>query len=175
MNVLPRNLEIPDSFRFAPFFVNQKRIEKCSVSKPHTFQTPFLYDMLYHHNVLLSFPWPWEQEENYFHIYWKKNRDALCSCFHQRKYEQARAPMIRSIAALIDQLFWTNGCPVQSLDEVDLYENISTLSAVPLNCKERLNYLLHQPSRYLSFVQLDELEREFTKKRAAYLQKRKRV
>ncbi|GAY76050.1 hypothetical protein NBRC111894_1604 [Sporolactobacillus inulinus] len=43
-----------------------------------------------------------------------------------------------------------------------------------MNIDERLGYLLRQPARYLAFIQLDELEQEFTKKRAASMRRLKK-
>jgi hypothetical protein len=146
-------------------------IEHVSISEKVSFQTPFLYDLMYHNDPQLLELWPWQKNENYFHNYWVEQKEVLRELFHRREQKKAKKPMILSVSAFIDQLFWTAGAPVDALDHEAVLQKMQTIPSVPLNIEERLGFLLRQPDRYQSFIQLDELEQEFTKKRSAYLRR----
>ncbi|MCQ2009158.1 hypothetical protein NOM01_04010 [Sporolactobacillus sp. STSJ-5] len=166
-----QKLEIPESFRVSPFYKNQQLIESAFIEEEVTFQIPFLYDLCYYANPQILPVWPWNKEENYFHEYWMKQRESIRELFHIREQKKAKDPMLLSISAFIDQLFWSIGHSVNTLNSQQLFLGIQLLPFAPLNIEERLSYLLSQPDRYLSFVQLDELEQEFTKKRSSYLRR----
>ncbi len=168
-------LELPQTFQVFPFYEKQQVIDGV-LSEKEVYQIPFLYDLLY---INVNAPnqlekWPWQEEDNFFHAYWKERSEALRVLFRQRDQALVRKPMIRCIAAFIDQLCWSAGAPVSSLVHDDLIQQIKAAPYAPLNIDERLGYLLRQPARYLAFIQLDELEQEFTKKRAASMRRLKK-
>ncbi|MET1249727.1 YpoC family protein [Sporolactobacillus sp. STCC-11] len=171
METLYLNLNIPNSFRVAPFYKDQRMVEHVSVPEQISFNTPFLYDLMYHHDPQLLERWPWQKSENYFHDYWVEQKESLCELFHRREQKKARKPMILSVSAFIDQLYWAAGAPVNSLEHETVIQKMQTIPSVPLNIEERLRFLLLHPDRYQSFIQLDEMEQEFTKKRSAYLRR----
>ncbi|MCO7125768.1 hypothetical protein NIE88_08290 [Sporolactobacillus shoreicorticis] len=169
-----QKLEIPESFRQAPFYKDRQVIEAALISEEAVFQLPFLYDLCYHANPhTLSF-WPWSKKENYFHEYWMKQRESIRELFHKREQKKAEFPMLLSVSVFIDQLFWSTGRPVDSLTDQRLLQGIQLLPFAPLNIEERLVYLLRQPDRFLSYIQLDELEQEFTKRHSAYQKRRQK-
>lgn len=146
-------------------------IEHVSIPEQVSFQTPFLYDLMFHTDPQLLKLWPWQKNENYFHNYWIEQKEVLRELFHRREQKKVKKPMILSISAFIDQLSWSAGVPVNSLEHETVLQKMQTFPSVPLNIEERLRFLLLQPDRYQSFIQLDELEQEFTKKRSAYLRR----
>ncbi|GEB76086.1 YpoC family protein [Sporolactobacillus inulinus] len=166
-------LELPQSFQIFPFYEKQQVIDGM-LSEKAVYQIPFLYDLLYINRPNQLEKWPWQEACNFFHAYWKERSETLRVLFRQRDQALVRKPMVRCIAAFIDQLCWSAGAPVSSLVHDDLIQQIKDAPCAPLNIEERLGYLLRQPARYLAFIQLDELEQEFTKKRAANMRRLKK-
>jgi hypothetical protein len=146
-------------------------IQQVSIPEQVSFQTPFLYDLMYHNDSQFLDLWPWQRNENYFHTYWVEQKEVLRELFHRREQKKAKKPMILSVSAFIDQLYWTSEFPVDSLEHETVLRQMQLNPYAPLNIEERLGFLLRQPDRYQSFIQLDELEQEFTKKRSAYLRR----
>ncbi|EST10569.1 YpoC family protein [Sporolactobacillus laevolacticus] len=159
-------LEIPSCFHVAPFYVDNQVLELSSIPDHIAFHTPFFYDLLYLEKPDYQIIWPWIQEDNFFHTFWTSHKDQIRDLFHKRNQEQARGPMIQSVAAFIDQMYWSSGKPVSTLNYKKQIQDMKEMRYAPLNCDERLSYVLNQPDRYLSFIQLDELEQELTKKLA---------
>ncbi|MCO7176176.1 YpoC family protein [Sporolactobacillus kofuensis] len=167
------SIELTDSFHVKPFYQNCRLLDVKAMPSHFSFEYPFFYDMLYCQQKDAYSLWPWQTRENYFHIFWEQKKEELRTSFHDRNLKAVRQPMLQSIAAFIDQMYWSAGKPVRSLVHDVILTDLSTLPFAPLNSKERVNYLLKQPDRYLSFIQLDELEQELVKKLAIYRRKQK--
>ncbi|TGA97039.1 hypothetical protein E4665_13445 [Sporolactobacillus shoreae] len=164
-------IQVPESFCFPPFYGEEASLIKQGPSSEVT-QYPFYYDIMYHIDPSSCAPWPWETETDYLRASWEKRRPAIRDTFHRRSANEARTPMILSLAEFIDQMFWVSGQPVRSLSPDQLITGLQSFAYAPLNLKERLGYIIDQPDRYLSFIQLNELQDELKKKLSVYRKQR---
>ncbi|MFX3617084.1 MAG: YpoC family protein [Sporolactobacillus sp.] len=158
-------VRLPETFRFAPFYAKPTVISP-EPADHGLFSAPFITDLIYWNDQTSASEWPWQRNENWFHLYWQKEKPGLSEAFHRRDLQTAGQPMLRAVAGLIDQLVWSSGQPVATLEPNQMIQGLIQFSYAPLNLEERLRYIMNQPNRYLAFIQLDQLEEELTKKLA---------
>ncbi|MFC0470245.1 YpoC family protein [Halalkalibacter kiskunsagensis] len=153
------NIKIPKEFQVTPFY------EKSTIELPQSVTSfkgicqalPFYYDIT--GNVR-----PWEQKHEFLPMlfqWWSEEEGELAKCYEQRNPQAAKEMMRTMIAVFIDSLFWLNERPVNGVD--NFHHQVSGLTYKPVNCSERLNYLLLEPNRYHTFVQLKALFSELRK------------
>jgi hypothetical protein len=173
-----------------------KRLSKLNV--PVSFQSPLFYkdyleclsiDLSDQANLLLRVPFvfdianqqginaykPWENREDSIKILlleWEQNKGELSEWFKARNREKARPVLIESSAHFLMVLFWVNRRPVESLKDFGSY--VGSLEIKPVNCVERLSYILNSPDHYHSFIQLAQLFEELTKQfqKALYMERK---
>lgn len=174
--------QVPESFRYAPFYVNDTSFT-CNDHyvdlEQKVKEEPFYFDMLYLLKKKLT-GLPWEQEEISVPIIfkqWKELKPQLQEGFTQRKSSmQNESALIHALSLFIVCLFWTNETYVKGLHVEDMM--ISDLILRPVNCEERLSFVINKPTQYHSFVQLqqlfDELEKIYHKGQAIKQMKREK-
>jgi hypothetical protein len=173
--------QVPESFRYAPFY-SMDAIFICDddyVDLEKKLKTePFYFDILYLVGEKLT-EVPWEYIERSIPAVfkqWKELKPQLQEKFTQRKSsKQNEAAFIHALSLFIIGLFWTNETHVKGLYVRNMM--ISSLIQKPVNCEERLLFVIDKPTQYHSFVQLqqlfDELEKIYHRGRAIKQMKRK--
>ncbi|MGM0873956.1 MAG: YpoC family protein [Bacillota bacterium] len=159
--------QVPESFLYSPFYA------KGTMFKRHNHdldfedivrKEPFYFDMLYLLNVELT-EVPWENSERsvpFVIEQWKELKSQLYGGFTQRKTnKQNESALIYSLSLFIICLFWTNEAPVKSLHVKDMI--LFDLKRKPVNCEERLLFVINKPTQYHSFIQLQQLFEELEK------------
>ncbi|WP_332693219.1 YpoC family protein [Halalkalibacter lacteus] len=150
---------VPKAFRVFPFY------EESTIEFPSTLATfkdicqevPFYYDIT--GNIR-----PWEQKHDFLPImfqWWCEEEMQLAKYYKQRNPLAAKEMMRTMLAVFIDSLFWLNDRKVDGID--DLQHSVNSLIHKPVNSVERLHYLLSEPNRYHTFVQLKALFSELRK------------
>jgi hypothetical protein len=169
----PKNkiLPVPGSFCVLPFYRSGSSIQVIDSLAPMN-EVPFFKDILYAAQPDALTDWPWTQPENSLKQRWEERSPGLRDAFHRRDKTQVRTPMICALAEFIERMFWGEGRPVTDLSQEYLSAQMSRMTFSPLNLNERLSYIASQPDRYLSFIQLDKLQEELTKKMAVFKSKR---
>jgi hypothetical protein len=163
--------QVPESFLVTPFFTKKTTFKKVDIVDFEDIirKEPFYFDMLHFaSNQLFNDP-PWENSEVTVKVvieHWKMLKPEIQLSYAKRKTNlQVESISIQSISLFLLALFWTNNSPIKSLNVKDMM--ISELNQKPVNCEERLLFILNKPSGYHSFIQLqqlfDELEKNFYK------------
>ncbi|MFT8362570.1 MAG: YpoC family protein [Sporolactobacillus sp.] len=163
---------IPEAFRYPPFYRKGETEVKLGSADRSYFSAAFISDILYLQQPNLAMSWPWQEKTNFFHLFWQNNRENIRQLFRKRQRGAVREPMLRAIAGLIDQIYWCSGLPVSTSKPDSLLTKMTPIFCAPLNCEERVAYLLQCPDRYQAFIQLNELEEELNKKIMLALSKR---
>lgn len=157
---------IPETFLFQPFFNRLTFTAQHSDTDIKTIirNEPFYFDMLYHLDIeLIQVPWlhtnltiPIILEQ------WKEVKPIIIEGYSQRKggrdYE---AVQVHCLALFILCLFWINNKSVKSLTVKNML--LSELKIKPINCEERLSFIMSNPLKYHSFVQVTQLFEELEK------------
>lgn len=106
---------------------------------------------------------------------WFLEKEKIAHLFRIRDKKAALVPMSEQIASFLNLLFLINNIRVPK-SEISM-EHIEKLELKPINCKERLAFLMESPAHYHSFIQLSELYEELEKlyrKKIAIDQKKSR-
>lgn len=146
------NIPIPDSFRYAPFYQTKTVFVDMTVRSFPTIlrHIPFYYEL----TGELS---PWQQKHlsvpSLFDL-WKDEEQKLAVHYRNRNPQAAKGLMIAMIAVYLNTLFWSHDRPVPSLNIATMLEE---LEFKPINCEERLFFLLAAPEKYPTYVQLKAL------------------
>lgn len=158
-------ISLPESFRYPPFFSHNQMSVKADLHLPfeEAFEKlPFIYDILMHNGSAKEKPW---QNSSVFVPLlleaWRKKEERLTACFRERTGKGKEEAMISSISFFIVFLFWANELPVESLN--NKLKWLERLRVKPVNCMERLNYILENPLQFHSFIQVQQLFHELTK------------
>ncbi|MDT8859969.1 hypothetical protein N0O92_06965 [Alkalihalobacillus sp. MEB130] len=155
-------IDIPIRFQIPPFY-NQSfvHLEQSVTSCKEILQAvPFYYD-------ITMDQCPWEDKHSILpqlFEWWKKEQEILECFYKQRQSSEAKEIMVVMIAVFIDALFWLNGRQVRRID--CLGDDVKSLLYKPVNCEERLEFILNAPIKYPSFVQLKSMYQELNKKYA---------
>lgn len=118
---------------------------------------------------------PWNENEKFCPALlenWKATEIEIALAFENRDRNKALKPMKEMILHFIAFLFWSNKKSVPSL--INVTDELTELSILPVNAKERVNYLLTTPNHHHSFIQLRQLYTEQQKKFAVSKIKEKR-
>ncbi|MFC0271641.1 YpoC family protein [Metabacillus herbersteinensis] len=158
--------EIPAAFRFEPFFEREtlwkEEPSEDSISAI-LLNDPFYFDMRFEAGILDKEK-PWERPEVYVPIVFEKfNRvsDGLKHLLKRKKMINDKDKIIQAISFFLLGLYWINKQHVNSLNREDL--GFKKLTLKPVNCEERLLFILQNPARYHSFIQLQQLGEEISK------------
>lgn len=92
---------------------------------------------------------------------WFLEKEKIAHLFRIRDKKAALAPMSEQIASFLNLLFIINNIPLS--DSETSLDIIEKLEIKPINCKERLSFLMESPAHYHSFIQLSELYEELEK------------
>jgi hypothetical protein len=159
------SIEVPSHFICEPFYSKEDRMLEVDAKNGRSY---FAYDILYDVHKDTKTPWRDVQKDiRPFFEKWETQKEELHMLFSQRKAKKAAPYMKQSAAMYISLLFWINGQPVRRLNQ--LQEDIADLTYKPINCAERLMFLLQQVSSYQSYIQLTELFNELRKQYAKML------
>jgi hypothetical protein len=153
-------VQVPNEFAHPLFFREGEVLEaKEELAFPQMMKTvPFYYD------ITARKPLPWDHIEQSIPAVlqlWNEEKATLEHCFARRDRRAARQPMIRGLSYLLSCLFWLNGKRVSNVRHWQ--EEIHTLSVIPVNCLERLQFIFDRCDVYHSFIQLCELFEETAK------------
>lgn len=107
---------------------------------------------------------------------WKTVNDHLSSLFQQRKAKDAKEPMVKYVELYKKCLYALNGQPLDQVPSMTL-EIIQNFKYQPFNVYERLEFIESFPTKYHSFIQLNELYKETEKiyAKAEILEKKKNI
>jgi hypothetical protein len=153
---------IYDSFFFA---------EKDAELHPDVGKTIYLQELFVHEIAFycgLETIKPWEDRERFvpeLFQEWERLYEELRKKFSKRSNGETVIPMKHGIGLFIECLYWSNGLPAKSIH----CGQIDELAFKPVNCLERLQFLMRRPNIYPSFVQLSELFEEQKKQFAKIL------
>ncbi len=156
-----KTIEIPNEFK-NPLFVQDVNIEVSLNLLESLYASPFLFDILFALGKDEYAPWQ-DREETVGHQMsnWELNRSELKGFFDKRDRTKAKPLMVKSIAQFMMSLFWTNKKPVSAL--VNWESPVTALPIKPVNCVERLRYIISSPDHYHSYIQLTQLFGELNK------------
>jgi hypothetical protein len=152
-------IDVPIPFRVPPFYKESIIVFS---SSQRSFRdicqaVPFYYDITGEIR-------PWEQKYDFVPMifqWWSEEERTLEKYYEKRNPLAAKETMRTMIAIFIDSLFWLNDKQVDGVD--NLHDSVRKLRHKPVNCSERLEYLLTEPNRYHTFVQLKALFSELRK------------
>ncbi|MFY4776017.1 YpoC family protein [Metabacillus sp. RGM 3146] len=158
-------INLPECFRYPPFFkVNQLSV-KADLSltfKDSIVREPFIYDILLYNGYDAAKPWqnsgifvPILLEE------WKKEEQVLTACFKERRGKGNEELMTSSISFFIIFICWANDQPVETLESHLTW--LEQKKVKPVNVKERLRFIIENPTQFHSFIQLQQLFQELAK------------
>jgi hypothetical protein len=157
------DISIPASFQTQLFFKDTTTISiNLSEETNQLKANPFIFDIAYHEGFNTYHPWEVREDSvpTLFHE-WEKSGATLAELFRERKRKEAEPVLIKSLAYFIMALYWTNREPVTGL--ITLEKEVINLKIKPVNCVERLSYILGLPNHYHSFIQLTQLFEELKK------------
>jgi hypothetical protein len=172
-----RNIKVPHSFLHPLFFTKDDKIElplpmDATEIENQFMEHPFLFDIAFKQEI--EFYRPWEDRNKTVEKLiekWERNRTVLNKLFENRNRKEARPRMIENISLFFMALFWTNKHPVPALINWEI--DVTELPIKPVNCVERLLYIISAPDHYHSNIQLaqlfDELHKQFRK--SVYIEK----
>jgi hypothetical protein len=169
------NLSVPTSFQTPLFYQDQSEPLRIDLSEQASLllYVPFVYDIANHQGIKVYKPWE-DREESVRHLLseWEINRGKLSGLFNARNRKEARPVVIVSIAYFLMGVFWVNRRRVEGL--IDCRSYVSSLDIKPVNCVERLSYILNSPDHYHSFIQLTQLFEELNKQfqKALYMKRK---
>ncbi|MFZ3588696.1 YpoC family protein [Bacillus sp. DJP31] len=156
-----RSVKIPNSFKHPLFFRNEI-IEISTDIVKDLISTPFIFDIEFALGIKGYQPWlDRGVSVGQLITHWEKNRSDLKVLFDKRDKTNARPLMVQSIAHFIMYLFWVNKKPVPTL--VSWESHVTELFIKPVNCAERLLYIISCPDHYQSHIQLTQLFQELNK------------
>ncbi|MBP3950633.1 YpoC family protein [Bacillus suaedae] len=151
-------MNIPLVYYHRPFF-EDKTITITGISFEEKMrQCPFYFDISEEVK-------PWTDKHFYvpklFQI-WGVEENNLRLLFRQRKSAFAKPIMTLMVALFIDLLFWSNEQRVLDLGD-QFFLDLDTLTYKPINCKERLEFILQSLDQYHALIQLSALFEEHKK------------
>ncbi|MBM7604387.1 hypothetical protein JOC75_002390 [Metabacillus crassostreae] len=162
---MPNKLQkIPAAFLFPPFDKNcggfitfNETTQLVEVLQ----REPFYYDILFNINQASSYK-PWKTPTFVLQEIFELQHSLMNQIkegFRSRKPNKDL--LIKLLSLFIISLFWLNKQPVKSLDIKGM--EIDKLLRKPVNCEERLTFILKKPTQYHAFIQLEQLFIELEK------------
>lgn len=160
-----KRISIPPQLQLDYFFEDEHidlAIEKVKNTDALIHHELFPYELAFYANIECYHPW---EDANHSVLQliheWKQLHVRLADLFEKRDRLNVHKPMKQGIALFIQCLFWLNDIPVAFVEQ---RINDEQLKWKPINIKERLAFILQQPTFYHSFVQLNELMAELEKR-----------
>ena len=153
-------IRVPEAFQVQPFYAKEL------ISLPEVTNSsfreicraiPFYFDL----NPSQKY---WDQKHDIIPVlleWWTEEERTLTALFHERNTKEAKPIMVIMSAAFIDCLFWMNDKPVTGLTH--LKQALIDIGFKPINCEERLDFVLQNSSQYHAFTQLRALFLEVKK------------
>ncbi|ARK30351.1 YpoC family protein [Halalkalibacter krulwichiae] len=152
--------DLPKSFQVDPFYQQSiSNVPSSSKSLRDILNLyPFYYDITEEQTYWV--------EPNHYIIqelldWWEEEEPKLKAYYQERDTKKARTLIITMSAVFIDLLFWINHQKVPGLIEIDF--KIEELPYKPVNCNERIHYVISSPSQYHAYIQLNALFNEIKK------------
>lgn len=164
---MPNNMYmIPDVFRGKPFFQNQTHFyELQNDTKITLLQEPFYFDMLSIQQSQHVENLPWDNPEEFVPVLlnvWKQMMLKAKEGFMKRdRSDSQKKSLLKCISLFIVGLHWVNRRSVQTIRVNSM--RINTMQFKPVNCEERLQFIVDNPFQYHAFVQLEQLFEELEK------------
>ncbi|KHF40296.1 YpoC family protein [Halalkalibacter okhensis] len=152
-------IDIPEAFQVPPFYNESYVVKEDTVAslKDICQAVPFYYDITLEKR-------PWKQKHTYVPMlldWWKDEEPLLEHFYAKRNPKAANKKMIVMTAVFIDALFWMNETQVQGITTIA--KKVNSLQFKPVNCEERLAFILNGPIRYHTYVQLKAMYVELGK------------
>ncbi|WP_273126007.1 YpoC family protein [Metabacillus sp. HB246100] len=124
---------------------------------------PFYFDIFY------ALEWkrtmrPWENPKEYLPIILEERQEQTTiieDFYKKRGKENITDRMLYYLSLFLLTLFYLNYKPVKSVIPQSM--NLHELKRKPMNCEERLEYIMRKPSQYHAYIQLDQLFIELEK------------
>lgn len=158
--------KIPSPFHYPPFYTNKEYFHQLDNKDIIQILSdePFYFDMLFFLDEKLEFH-PWEDPKGFVSLVfdeWKKVKGIARETFKQKgKNEKSERLLVHCLSLFIICLFWLNKSPVKGLHSS--YMVLSNLQRKPVNCEERLLFIISKPTQYHAFIQLEQLFSECEK------------
>ncbi len=109
--------------------------------------------------MIYNQPWTCPEETvPLLFLEWNGLKVDLQEGFAKRNFSKTEDPMKKGIRLFYKALYWSNDQSVN--DKVD---SMDVLKLKPINVRERLDYVIQNPNKFHSFVQLSELFVEMEK------------
>ncbi|PMC39385.1 hypothetical protein CJ195_05530 [Bacillus sp. UMB0899] len=161
-------LKIPASFR-SPLFNPDKdsfhHLNVTDISQVLS-EEPFYFDMLYNLKENIEYN-PWENPRDSVSIIfeeWKrvrgKARDSFKDLRGKSNISEERL-LVHCVSLFIVCLYWLNKRPVPGLHTSNM--QLEQLKIKPVNCEERLLFIISKPTQYHAYIQLEQLFNECEK------------
>ncbi|MRX70960.1 hypothetical protein GJU40_02105 [Bacillus lacus] len=152
---------IPAEFRIPPFYDEDYiavSLEGKSIQEV-LLQYPFIFDILNKNGQAWHTPWNTpEQTLPLLLEAWKVSEKSMLTSLQKKQLNGKQTAI--SAALLINCICWSASLPVE--EAVSLIQ-LQQSSNAPVNCRERLQFVLSRPEQYHSFIQLQQLFEEFKK------------
>jgi hypothetical protein len=113
---------------------------------------PLLYESANLYGLATFIPWtnPDETVPKLL-LEWNRIREELKEGFTKRDLSKTERPMKKGIGLLFQVIYWTNYQPV------DVHTvGMESLQIKPINIRERVDYIILNPNKFHSFIQLSE-------------------
>ncbi len=152
--------KIPTSFYHAPFFPDRDRFHQLKITEISQVLTdePFYFDMLYNLKEKIEVH-PWDNPKDFVSIVfdeWKRVKVMARESFKQRgKSNDSEHILVHCVSLFFVCLYWLNNKPVPGLNPTNL--GLALLQRKPVNCEERLLFIISKPTQYHAFIQLEQL------------------
>ncbi|WP_226666829.1 YpoC family protein [Metabacillus litoralis] len=156
-------LKIPEEFLFPPF--HKKDVELITLNDKvqlleNIENEPFYYDILFIYNQ--EAPKPWENPSEVLPGIFEYQKFLSCAMKENFKLRKPNEDlMIKLLSVFLLSLFWVNKQPIKNLELKNMF--INELSKKPVNCEERLHFIIKKPTQYHAFIQLQQLFIEIEK------------
>ncbi len=156
-------VEIPHRFCH-PVVYKKGTIISVVRDKTTDLRVPFLADILYMEGLTDRFPPDHAARDIPVMLnQWTSIKEILADKFEQRQLNGAEEEMRFGIAFAIQWIHWMNGKTV----DMENIQHFDQWKVHPVNCSERIQFILSRPVLYHSYVQLceliEELEKQFYK------------
>ncbi|MCV9888386.1 YpoC family protein [Metabacillus halosaccharovorans] len=158
--------EIPAPFRNPLFYPDKNSFQQqdISVISQVISHEPFYFDMLYALKETLECN-PWENPKDFVSIIlaeWKQLKGNAREIYKQKeRSNKSERLLVHCVSLFIACLFWLNRSPVLGLRPSDM--ELDDFYRKPVNCKERLLFIMSKPTQYHAFIQLEQLFNECEK------------